>query len=459
MKKSILLGTAALAAVAIAAPQAVQAAETKIGGYYMFNMVNTQNAPAATANMENANYMVHRLQLNMDFKASDKSHAHMVVRPVDSGVLSGADSQRNVGTAATDANWQVRQLWLETEAWGVGVKVGDMPVALNDGILADNDTTGFGTILLSKNIGGHTIIGALNKVVEGATTAGTLADSKDLDLWILSALGKLGKVNYQLTAALINEQNGLVAAGAQPGLGLAGNGLGNKLNSGTLNDYWLALTLGGNAGPVELTGTAILETGMSNVVKGTQLESSGTLFALRAKGKTGFGGWNGYAFRASKNFTSPNPGGNQPHWSATWDTGGPGAQDLMEAALTGAPTDGSFTATGFAANTRIATDSSNMYGFGLGVNVKAGAWTINPSLDFAGLTNDTVLSSNGLSTVRSNYDHAWGGTLVLSTKLQEATTLALQGTFVDPHLTAGGVAAGVTDETMHYLSANIKMAF
>ncbi|MBF0440202.1 MAG: hypothetical protein HQL93_13945 [Magnetococcales bacterium] len=454
MKKSILLGTAALAAVALAAPQAADAGETKIGGYYQFRMASMDNTPGDAAGDENANYWAQRLQLNVDMKASDKSHAHLVTRVLDNNTVQGNDATLAVGTTATTANWQVRQLWLETEAWGVGLKVGNMPVALNDGILVDHDVTSYGTILLSKNFGGVTVIGADVKVAEGsAMTVGVNANHMDTDLYVLSALGKVNSIDYQVTGAYLHEDNSVTAVAANPVLGTVGNGLGAKTGTGSVNDGWLALTLGGQIQGIDLTGTAIYETGMSNVTNDSQLDDSGVLLALRGKGKTGFGGWNAYAFYGSEDYTAPVAGGDQPHWSPTWDSGGAGAHDLMERALSSTLGGG---ANGAAATTNIATDVSNMWGVGAGLAINAGAWTIKPSLDYARLVEETI--TNGVAGA-APYRSAWGGTLGFSTKIQEGTTLDLSGTWVDPNRSNNAVGTAATEDTMHYLQASVKMDF
>ncbi|MBF0191527.1 MAG: hypothetical protein HQL99_10390 [Magnetococcales bacterium] len=445
MKKSILLGAAALAAVALAAPQAADAGELKIGGYYQFRATSMDNNPADAIGEESANYWAQRLQLNLDMKASDKSHAHAVVRALDSNHVDGADS--TVTAADAQAEWVIRQMWLETEAWGVGLKVGSMPIALNDGILVNHDVTSYGSILMSKNFGGVTVVGADVKVNEGnpaMSVATANGNHMDVDLWVLSALGKFNTVDYQVTGAYLNQETMLSAAGAAMAYGAA-NGTGLKLaGNENISDGWLALTLGGNIQGIDVTGTAIYETGMDNVTAGSQLEDDGFMFGARAKGKTGFGGWNAYAMYGSEDFTAVVPGGDQTFWSSTWDMGGAGSVDLMKSALTGAN------------NNSLATSQSNIWGLGAGLSVNAGAWTIKPSLDYAQIVEERVSSNTPVANF-VKYDSAWGGTLAFSTKIQEGTTLDLSGSWVDPN--SSDLVVGTTEDIMHYVQASVKMDF
>ncbi|MBF0613899.1 MAG: hypothetical protein G8237_12600 [Magnetococcales bacterium] len=481
MKKSILLGAAALAAVALAAPQSADAGEVKLGGYYQFRMVSTDNTPGDVAGDENLNFWAHRLQLNMDMKASDKSHAHLVTRIIDNQTVDGVDQILNGGAPGTSSGtlapgvttptvsqateWQVRQAWLETEAWGVGVKVGNMPISMNDGLLFDNDVTSYGTVLLSKNFGGVTLVGADVKVYEGSSpggapgSVGANVNHRDIDMWVLSALGKISNVDYQLTGAYLNAQDKLInpAAPAAP-IFPAGVAAMNDVSDG-----WIALTLGGKVMNIDLTGTVIYEVG-GDVTGGdgtSQFEESGVLLALRAKGKTGFGGWNAYAFYGSEDFDSATPGGNESKWSPTWDSSGAGSQDLMMRALSnfnGASSGlfgGSAGGNSWAATGGTYSSQENMWGVGAGLTINAGAWTIKPSLDYASVVQENETSRPAGSNFAATYESAWGGTLGFSTKIQEATTLDLSGTWVNPNARL----AATSEETMHYIQASVKMDF
>ncbi|MBF0163229.1 MAG: hypothetical protein HQM01_01780 [Magnetococcales bacterium] len=496
MKKSILLGAAALAAIALAAPQAADAGEVKLGGYYVFRAVSTDNTVTNQVDDQNSNFWAQRLQLNVDMKASEKSHAHMVTRVLDGKTVEGSDqvfgqgaASMNASTGATAgaigsgnsgnlgaADWQVRQLWLETEAWGVGVKVGNMPIALNDGLLVDNDVTSFGTILLAKNFGGVTVVAADVKVDEGATTS-TDANSatkwdndKDIDLYVLSALGKLNEVNYQLTGAWLNAQGHFAvpptaASAATPGLAL--------VNGTKATDGWVALTLSSKVEGIDLIGTAIYEKGVNFTggANNTQLEKSGLFVGARAKGVTGFGGWNGYAFYGDKNFTSPLLWNNEAKWSSAWDSSGPGSQDLMQRALTNRAGNSTnkIGANGLAvaanAGSGIVTsggdfsNESNMWGTGAGLSINVGAWTIKPSLDYAHVVEENDVNLG----IQANVVSAWGGTLGFSTKIQEGTTLDLSGTWVNPKETDNFAKelsrTNMSMDNMHYLQASVRMDF
>lgn len=500
MKKSILLGAAALAAVALAAPQAADAGEVKIGGYYQFRVVSTDNSVTDVAGDETANFWAQRLQLNVDMKASEKSHAHMVTRVLDNRIVQGSDqvfanaaapaaAGPNAGVLGA-ADWQVRQLWLETEAWGVGLKVGNMPIALNDGLLVDNDVTSYGSILLAKNFGGVTVVAADVKVQEGvaagngtagasyraaAIAAGTATanqNDRDVDLYVLSALGKIDAFDYQLTGAYLKGEkfaNQLVFPPAVPPV----VGAPNFGALQDVSDGWIALTLSTKIQGIDLVGTAIYETGAdSNLAPGaqeTQLEKDGIFVGARAKGPTGFGGWNAYAFYGAADYTSPILGNNEAKWSSAWDSSGAGSQDLMQRALTGNAgntTAGGANATGtgavvggYAGATGTFSNVSNMWGVGAGLTVNAGAWTIKPSLDYAHVVEDSATDSNNVKYIDANILSAWGGTLGFSTKIQEGTVLDLSGTWVNPKESAPVRTAGASIDTMHYLQASVKMDF
>ncbi|MBF0127566.1 MAG: hypothetical protein HQM02_10195 [Magnetococcales bacterium] len=519
MKKSILLGAAALAAISLAGPSA-EAGEVKIGGYYMFRVSNAddnitdESFSGGRQNADDMNLWSHRLQLNLDMKASEKSHAHMRVRVIDSQTVSGADvgtrtgllSADNdangpggiaaqVGATGRDANWDIRQMWLETEAWGVGVKVGEMPLAMNDNILINNDTTAFGTIMLSKTFGDVTVVGAAVKVNEGNIGGGTTlavpdtdgqtkgANKDDVDLYALSVLGKVSNINYQATLAYLTASSNSAVANAfasSPG--------------GSLHDWWLALTLNTAISGIELTGTLIYEAGMDGITNnmrsrnyttaGKQLEGDDFLVALRAKGKTGFGGWNAYAFYAGSDFT--NISNTTPEWSPTWDQSGPNGRDLMNLAMGAgnsanlAPAGtgigvgngwGAGPAAGAAtsSNYGLSSPTENMWGIGAGLTINAGGWTIRPMLDYAHTAREDLDSTyKGNNPYSAGSDEvlvrsAWGGSLILSTPIQQDTVLSLTGQWVDPSFTAQGrrmlCATNNCENSMHQLMADIKMTF
>jgi len=461
MKKSILLGAATLATV-IAVAGSASAGETKIGGYYMFRGVDadtsiTDNAPK----VDNARYMSHRLQLNMDFLASAKTHAHLVTRAFDN-VIQGADAPQFLGPddkgGLNAGSWGIHQGWLETEAWGVGVKVGSMPISLNDDILVNHDTTSFGTFLLAKSFGDITLVGADVKIRENdgvkSTTANDVeANDDDEDLYVLSLLGKApGELSYQVTAAYGNlGKAGVVASAINPDNAATLN----TDERGRLHDWWLAATVKAPvANLMTLTGTLIYENGLDGfnaannpaaAALTNRLSESGFLGAVRAKGKTGFGGWNAYGFYATEDFT--NITNDNPVWSDTWDQGGPGAKDLLK----------SFMATvGF-------SPTENAWGVGAGLTVEAAGWKINPMLDYVSLVENEYTFTNaiGASVVnKSRYDSAYGGSLMLTTDIDKDTSLLLGGTYIVPQDGPAKVANdGLDAEGQHFLQAAIKMKF
>jgi hypothetical protein len=441
MKKSLVLGAATLAAVAFALPAPSDAGEVKMGGYYQFRVLDADDTLAddgdEVAGQADDNYWVHRLQLNMDFIASPKSHAHMVTRVIDSNTVEGASgaygTRNNVG-----AEWNVRQAWLETEMWTVGVKVGEMPISLNDDILVNHDTTQFGTIMLSKSFNDTTVVLADVKVNEGVRGeqsdpgTGIDADEDDIDLYVLSILGKSRKscgngcINYQLTAAYLDAGN------VNPF---------NTVNAlDDTNNFWLAGTVGTTWNGIDLTGTVIYEDGFDNFAANTQEGEGDFLTALRMTGKTAWGSWDGYAFYAGKDFNNITPG--EAGWSETWDSGGPGGKDLM------ANWSGSALTVG---NTSM---TENMMGVGAGLKFNAAGWVINPMIDYAEIveTNlDGVAGSDAVS------ESAWGGTLKLTHQIDTGVTFGLQASYVTPDDTVAN--DGIADDSMHYFAADLRMNF
>jgi hypothetical protein len=455
MKKSLVLGAAALAAFAFALPTPSDAGEVKMGGYYQFRMQSSNDTPwdddvsLGRNDVDDANYWAHRLQLNMDFIASPKSHAHMVTRVLDSNTVEGA----NVAVGQDAANWNIRQAWLETEMWTVGVKVGEMPISLNDDILVNHDTTSFGTIMLSKSFNDTTVVLANVRMDEAnrgvsytdlngdgnidpadmsaSSNSGIDADEDDIDLYVLSLLGKSRKacgngcINYQLTAAALDSGNAadILDSG----------------NAADMNDYWLAATVGTSWNGIDLTGTAIYDRGME---VGNVESDGGFLAALRATGKTAWGAWNGYAFYSEDTFQ--NVVGTNAGWSDTWDTGGPGGRDLMS------------NWAGYAGSGDGTTE--NLTGVGLGLKFNAAGWVINPMVDYAALTESGAgfaTDSDGDGVADS--EGAWGGTLKFTHQIDTGVTFGMQASYVDPDDTDGD--DGVTMDAMHYYGADLKMVF
>ncbi len=456
MKKSLVLGAAALATLVMAAPQDSKAGEIKVGGYYMFRMQSTDSTPIKDVSPNDTiQGWSQRLQLNTDFIQDKTTHAHLVVRVLDSNVVQGADGSviggggggvsfaSNAASVAHGANdWNIRKAWLETEAFGYGVKVGNMPIALNDNILVNNDDTGFGAIMFSKTFGNVTAVMADVKINEGnlgtnsstlvtgttngyggtssngtvlaPTTATYGAKDDDVDLDVIALFGKAGNVNYGVTGAylLAGKDSGLTNAAGTPGT--------------VMSDAWLALTLNTMLGGVDATATGIYENGMRGInpalsgaapsaanLAAQRLDKSGMLGALRLKGDlTGMAkgsGWNAYALYSSENFTPIT--GRNPVWSKTWDMSGPGAQDLINYWTAAAGTN----------------PESNLMAVGAGLTfVPAVNWTINPMLDYVQVVKDNAIGTAG-KTTDYRTTSAWGGGVEVATKLNTATTLALTG--------------------------------
>ncbi len=418
MKKSLILGAAAMAAM-VAAPQA-DASEISLGGYYQLRMMDSDATMLETAGDDNDKAWYHRMQLNVDAKVSEKSHAHLRIRPVDGSMATtGANGLNSSATAA----WSVKQVWMETEMYGVGVKVGHLPLRINDGILIAHNGSGFSSIVLSKTFGDTTLVGLNNRVSEGATGAGdnTLtADDDDVDLYGLSVVGKIGSSSYQLTYAHLESGASSVLAGAD-------------------ND-WIAGTLGTSLGSVKLTGTVIWEGGQDGTTSANmQAEDSGVLAAVRLSGKTGFGGWKGYGFYSSEDFTHPVGASNYHVWSLAWDQGGVNGRDMLGGGWIG----------GTNSNANFL---QNVWSVGASLDIKAGSWTISPAIDYASLVENNV---DGLGAAIS--DSAWGGSLTATTKLDEGTTFSLIAIGASPSDDDNNATPSV--DNMHSLQAEFKIKF
>ena len=491
MKKSLVLGAAALAAVVMAAPQGSDAAEVKLGGYYMFRTIDADTTLANQNGADNARFWVHRLQLNPDFVHDQKTHAHARIRIMDSVTVQGSNQ-------TVTPSWDLRAAWLETEMWGVGLKVGNMPISLNDEILVstNSDDKSFGTLMFAKTFGDHTLVLADVRVNEGnegnksgfsvnaptpalQTTATSTAnvdnltsgavpvaagstfaadlqaayladnavnvanaaadaafnaavsypgaDKDDEDLYVISAFGKFNPIDYNLTVAHFRAQNNSVVGQ-------------NTIDGDTADNTWYALTLHSDLGAADITGTLIYESGLDNYGSATGLRAmqsgDGFLTALRVKGKAGVGKWNAYGFWATEDFT--NIVNNNMKWSKTWDMGGPGASDLLSTWAGGAGGAG-------------ASPSENMAGVGAGFKMKMDKWTINPMVDYAAVVEEDYF---GTGAADNNTTSAWGGALVVSTEVNKATSLSLSGSFVDPN-----DENGANNDDLHYLEASVKMKF
>lgn len=426
MKKSLILGAAAMMAVA-AAPQA-EAAEVNLSGYYMMRFMDTDATLTDAGNLDDTQAWFQRMQINLKAKVSDKTSAHLEFRPLADSLIEGVDATpgsssgtTNSGTANTDTAWDIKRAWMETEMYGVGVKVGNLPLNINDKLLFKDSGGSYGALVLSKSFGDVTLVGLNVRIDEEAATGTTTSDDDDTDLYGLSLLGKAGKLDYQLTWAHLNTGKNAT-----------------NFTADSDND-WIALTAGGSMGSVKLTGTLIWETGMDTPAGGSsQVNDSGVLAALRLKGKTGFGGWNGYVFYAGEDFTHPQGEGNSHVWSLAWDQGGVNGRDLMRT---------------WAAGSGNSNQIQNMWGIGAGLSIKAGAWTIAPNIDYGSVVDETP---TGFVTA-SISDHAWGGSLVATTKLDEGTSFSLIAIGVNPSESNGGTSTTVA--SMHALQAEFKVKF
>jgi hypothetical protein len=489
MKKSLILGAAAMATMSFMAANTASAGETRIGGYYMFRILDSDRVVGQEPiNIDTDKAWVHRLQMNMDFLASKKTHAHLRSRILDTNVVEGVGNN-NYDLDANGVNemprgrpqntpggsaFNVRQMWLETEFAGIGLKVGSMPIELNDGILVNHDEDGYGAIMLSKNLGGVTLVGANVRIDEGdvgnglgtdgaadgtnRVTAGS--DTDDVDLFVLSALGSSAGVNYQLTGAY------LMAGSGSEFAHLTTTGVKDT------TDSWLALTGTTTVAGVDLTGTLIYESGFSNFANTAataptirQFEGSGFLAALRANGNTGFGGWNGYGYYASKDYTNVSTHGSAG-WSDNWDAGGPGAPDLIDTILgantlmNGAALAG-LNSNGVAVENNVTSGTENSMGIGLGLTLKVAGWTVNPTIDYVKVVENDY-NNDGIKTL---YDGAMAGGVKVSTQIDKGTTFTVSGSVAAPSesdsnsTVTNSVAGQKADDNMHYLQASIKMAF
>ncbi|MGN7611153.1 hypothetical protein ACQZV8_03605 [Magnetococcales bacterium HHB-1] len=355
-------------------------------------------------------------------------------------MVEGSNVDADVSAAGTlDADtWEVKQLWLETEVMGFGLKVGEMPIALNDDVFINQDTNSSGAIVVSKSFGDHTVLGAWVKAQESTVTN----EQDDADLWVLSALGKVGKLEYQGTLAYLEAGYDSVLT-QRGGSGTAPTGTQDTDNA------WIAGTVKYAASPAfNITATAIYESGWNNYSDTTTITAgennqqgdSGYSLSTRLNGKVGGVKWNAYGVYASENYSDIQQSGGG--WSKTWDMGGPGASDLVSV----------WTGAQGAANNNT-SDSENIWGVGAGVSFKAGKVTINPMLDFVSVVEPDI-TGDGNDEVK--FEDAWGGSLALSTMLNNATSLSVSGHWLNPNESN---LAGVTAQTIHFYQASLKMKF
>jgi hypothetical protein len=281
----------------------------------------------------------------------------------------------------------------------------------------------------------------------------------------MSALGKVADINYQLTGAYL-------MAGA-------GSELAQYTRNAALDtsDAWLALTGSTNVSGIDLTGTLIYEGGFDNFANTAataptirQFEGSGFLAALRAKGNTGFGGWNSYGYYASKDYN--NIASGSAGWSDNWNAGGPGAPDLIDTILSANTLAGQLygnntavaglNSNGVAVENNISSGSENSMGIGVGLTIKMAGWTANPTLDYVKVVENDY-NNDGVKTL---YDGATAAGLKLSTQIDKGTTFTVSGSVAQPHesdsnstVTNTNSVGMKADDNMHYVQASIKMDF
>ncbi|MEG3641445.1 hypothetical protein [Magnetococcus sp. PR-3] len=447
MKKGLVLGAAALATVALA--PVAEAGSISMKGYYMFRAQSVDGGLVDGDFVTNGaddgdkNAWMHRLEITSEYKASEKTHAHMKARFVD-GSVDGADSNvLGADSSVASGGLTVKQAWFETEAYGVSLKMGNMPLALNDKILLNHDATAFGTFLVAKSFGDVTVIAADVKVDEGHATNDLDDSSKDIDVYAASVLGKVADVNLQLTFAALDGGSGATTGGAGAGAALS-NVEGN----------WLALTASGALAGIDYTATMIYDGGVDYFgdAAGIQLKESDFLAALRLKGKTGFGGWSAYGFYAGEDFNSITD--DNMGWSATWDMGGPGGTDLLGTWAAAADGGNSY----LTANSKSTNASSNMWGIGAGLSIKAGGWTIKPHVDYASLVEEDLNGDGAVTAADALFESAIAGSLFASTQIDKGTTLMVGGAYGSfdegPNFTTG-----TEEDSAGYIEASIKMAF
>ncbi len=497
MKKSMLIGAAALATLAMA-PQASDAGEVTLGGYYKFDAMISQDARTLVhdnnRNKDDQEYYWHRLELKMDMKVSDKTHAHAVFRPVGGSSVQGADrfpadhSARVETTASADQTWRTKKLWLETEAFGIGVKAGEMPIKLNDKILVNSDDDSYGALMLSKTFSGVTVVLADVKVSEGnpgqTASAGaaaayapdSTADDDDVDAYVLALLGKVGGFDYNFTLAYADAGECSIYGGGTTAT--CGTAVSNPLSVTSGQDtsnLWAGLTVSGDVGPVNLTGSLLYEDGYDNTLNTTafskQAGESDIMVALRAKSKVGFGEVRGYAFYGGEDFNSI---ADKPDWSFNYDQLSSGV-DLMSQAISSTTTWGIGDGGDSSSNTYgdgsvNVRDSENLMGAGIGMTINAGAWKIMPEIDYVQVADETVsyrTAANVAMTDKVNVDSAWGGSLRLQTNLEKGMSLTIAGSVVEPNYNGrassdsvdGTTQTNVSDNTMHAVGIDLKMTF
>ena len=448
MKKALILGAAAMAAIAVA-PTSADAAEVKWGGYYRAQGVsgdmnvgeNSQFNGGAPGGPSYAFYR-HRLALTMSMIASEKTAAHMHFRPVDNLALEGAALGDNTAAQSTEVGdsgtgsgaWEIKRIWLETEAAGIGIKAGEMPLNLHKNIMYNDDGGSVGALILSKTFGGVTVLAGDVKLTEGTTTD----HNQDADLYLASVLGKAGSISYNASLLYLDGQEN--NAQLTPTIVSSSTGDGGTVTTDTDN-YWLAVTIGAKLGGIDLDVTRAFDAGYDN----SELEDSGFLLATHLKGSTGFGGWNAYGWYSDENYSSPNI---KPNWSQMHNSNSPD-DGLMRTALT-------YDASGIAMS-----GLENTIGVGGQLTIKAGNFTIKPGIEYLAVNETQLTAPNAAAATKSDVDDMWGGWMAVSTSIDTGTTLSLTGAYVDVNANdvKANLSGGVDFDAIHSLTAEIKIVF
>lgn len=430
MKKGLILGAAALAALSFAPgmseagdsvyTDAKAKSKVKFGGYYRVQGVGGDINPGENDNNagnESHMYYRHRLHINMDMEASEKTAAHLQFRPVNDNWVQGGehslDSQGNVSsgnhthsetggtTGSSDGGWDIQRLWMETEAAGITIKFGNMPLNLNDGQLYNDDGGSVGGLWISKKLGNVEIFAMDMHQQEGNTTSSV----DDADIYALGVMGKAGNIDYNATLAYLDAE---VASNTVPTVTTGSS------DGGTEN-VWLAVTVGAKLGAMDLKVTGMYESGYDNYDKVAtktvwteQAEGSGYYLSAKLSGKTGFGSWKTFGWYADEDFNALI---NKPNWNYLHDSNSPG--DMME--IIASNTAGSINA----------DEQENTYGIGGQLTMKAGKFSITPGLEYIALTEDSITAPGATTATKADIDSAWGAYLILATQIDNGTTLSL----------------------------------
>jgi len=388
--------------------------------------------------------------------ASEKTAAHMHFRPIDNAAIQGGvlgDGSASNSTSANTAAWSIKRLWLETEAAGIKVQMGEMPLVLHNKLMYNDDGGSVGALILSKTFGGVTVLLGNVKADEGSTVSqgapnGNSNDA-DADLYHLAALGKAGSISYAASITHLEAGSGNVIA--TPTITSSSTGDGGSVSTDTAND-WLAVTIGAKLGGIDLDVTGIYESGYDNFDKSAtktilteQLADSGFFLGAHLKGATGFGGWKAYAWYGDENFSSVS---SQPTWSQMHNANSPD-DGLMRTALNA---EGSGI---------LMSAMENSIGIGAELSIKAGDFTIKPGLEYL-TVNETDITAPGATVVtKANTDDMVGGWLSVSTSIDTGTTMSLTGAYVDVNANdvKANLPGGVDFDAIHSLVAEIKIVF